>query len=139
MAMQEPYGTSYLGSANVSSIKVDGEVVTGAQSLSIKFERERRNIYEVGAEFRKGVDFGQLFITGALQVRTTFAKLDALLLLEPSQIKSFQLLVEIKKGPAQTKLITLDQCYLETKQFEINASGVGLSTYIFTATRMREQ
>ncbi len=139
MAALEPYAQSYLGSANVSSIKIDGEAVSGAQSLSIKFERERRNIYEVGAEFRKGVDFGQLFITGALQVRTTFAKLDELLLLEPSQIKSFQLLVEIKKGPAQTKLITLDQCYLERKDFNIDANGVGLSTYVFTATRMREQ
>ena len=85
------------------------------------------------------MDFGQLFITGALQVRSTFEKLDELLLLEPEQVKSFQLVVEMKKGGQAVKTTSLDQCYLERKDFSIDANGQGLSTYLFTATRMREQ
>ncbi len=135
---QEPYAQNFIGSANVSSIKVDGEVVAGAQSLSIRWERERKNVYEVGSDVRRGIDFGQLFITGALQVRSTFQKLDQLMLLEPGQIKSFQMLIEIKKGALPVKTMALDQCYVERKEFGIDANGQGLSTYVFTATRMRE-
>ena len=135
----EPYAQTFIASANVSSIKVDGDVVNGAQSLSVKWERERRNVYAVGSDVRAGVDYGPLFITGALQVRTTYPKLDEILLLEPADVKSFQLLVELKKGSSPVKTMAFDQCYLERKEFTIDANGQGLSTYVFTATRMREQ
>ena len=135
----EPYAQNYIASANVSSIKVDGEVVNGAQSLSIKWERERRNIYAVGSDVRAGIDYGPLFITGALQVRTHSLKLDQVLLQEPTDVKSFQLLVELKKGAVGVKTMSFDQCYLERKEFSIDANGQGITTYVFTATRMREQ
>lgn len=135
---QEPYLQPLIGGANVSSVKVDGEVVPGAQSLSIRWERERRNIYELGSELRRGVDFGSLHIVGSIAVQTHFPKLDDLMLAEPDQVKAFQLLVELKKGGTAVRTLAFDHCYLERKEFAIDRNGVGMTTYIFTATKMRE-
>jgi len=138
-AAMEPYAQTIVASANVSNIKIDGVVVDGAQSFSFKVDRDRRSIYELGSPIRKGVDYGPLHIAGALQVRTTFPKLDEILLQEPGEVKSFQVLVELKKGASAVKTMAFDQCYLERKEFSIEANGQGLSTYYFTATKFSEQ
>ncbi len=46
--------------------------------------------------------------------------------------------MELKKGPAVVKTLSFDDCYLEDKTFALDANGVGISVYTFTATRLRE-
>jgi hypothetical protein len=126
-------------SANVSNIKVDGEVVPGLQAIEYKVVRNRQNVHNIGIDERVGIDYGPMMVTGTLVVRSTYPKLDALLTKAPPDVKNFQLVIELKKLGQAVKTLSFDECYLEGKSFSLDANGVGLSNYDFTATRLREQ
>jgi hypothetical protein len=126
-------------SANVSNIKVDGEVVSGLQAIDYKVVRNRQNVHNVGIDERIGVDYGPMYVTGTLRVRSTYPKLDTMLIKDAADVKSFQIVIELKKLGTSIKTLTFDECYLEGKSFSMDANGVGLSDYSFTATRLREQ
>ena len=128
-----------LMSANVSNIKVDGEVIPGLQAIEYKIVRNRQNVHNIGIDERIGVDYGPMFVTGTLRVRSTYPKLDKLLITGVADVKSFQLVVELKKLGEAIKTLSFDDCYLEGKSFSMDANGVGISDYSFTATRLREQ
>jgi len=128
-----------LMSANVSNIKIDGEVVPGLQAIEYKIVRNRQNVHNIGIDERVGVDYGPMYVTGTLRVRSTYPKLDTLLIKGVADVKSFQLVVELKKLGQAIKTLSFDECYLEGKSFSLDANGVGLSDYSFTATRVREQ
>ena len=126
-------------SANVSNIKVDGEVIPGLQAIDFKIVRNRQNVHNIGIDERIGVDYGPMFVTGNLRVRSTYPKLDTMLITGVSDVKPFQLVVELKKLGQSIKTLSFDDCYLEGKTFAMDANGVGVSDYSFTATRLREQ
>jgi hypothetical protein len=128
-----------LMSANVSNIKVDGEVVPGLQAIEYKIVRNRQNVHNIGIDERIGVDYGPMYVTGTLRVRSTYPKLDTLLIKGAADVKSFQVVVELKKLGQAIKTLSFDECYLEGKNFSLDANGVGISDYSFTATRVREQ
>ena len=50
---------------------------------------------------------------------------------------TFQITANLKKGDL-TRTVAFDQCYLDDKQVALDANGVVVSTYTFTATRIRE-
>jgi hypothetical protein len=52
---------------------------------------------------------------------------------------SFQLVVELKKWGSTVKKLIFDDCYLEGKSFAMDANGVGVTDYTWTATRLREE
>jgi hypothetical protein len=126
-------------SANVSNVKVDGEVIPGLQAIDYKIVRNRQNVNNIGIDERVGVDYGSMYVTGTLRVRSTYPKLDSMLITGVADVKSFQLVVELKKLGQAVKTLSFDDCYLEGKTFSMDANGVGLSDYSFTATRLREQ
>ncbi len=126
-------------SANVSNIKIDGEAVPGLQAIDYKIVRNRQNVHTIGIDERMGVDYGPMFVSGSLRVRSTAPKLDTMLITGVADIKPFQLVVELKKGGQSIKTLSFDDCYLEGKSFSMDANGVGVSDYSFTATRLREQ
>jgi len=126
-------------SANVSNIKVDGEVVQGLQSIEYKIVRNRQNVHNIGIDERVGVDYGPMFVTGTLRVRSAFPKFDTMLITGVADVKPFQLVVELKKGGQAIKTLSFDECFLESKGFSMDANGVGVSDYSFTGTRLREQ
>ncbi len=133
------YAAELVASANVSNVKIDGHVIPGLQAIDYKVTRSRQNIHQINSEERLGVDYGSLIVTGALRIRSTYPDLDKSLLAEAKDVKPFQLVVELKKGPLAVKTLTFDDCYLEDKTFALDANGVGISVYTFTATRLREQ
>jgi hypothetical protein len=126
-------------SANVSNIKIDGEVVAGLQAIEWKIVRNRQNVHNIGIDERIGVDYGPMYVTGSLRIRSAHPKLDTLLISGVADVKSFQLVVELKKLGQSIKTLTFDECYLEGKSFSMDANGVGMSDYSFTSTRLREQ
>jgi hypothetical protein len=128
-----------LMSANVSNVKVDGEVIPGLQAIEYKIVRNRQNVHNIGIDERIGVDYGPMYVTGTLRVRSTYPKLDTLLIKGVADVKGFQLVVELKKLGQAIKTLSFDDCYLEGKNFSLDANGVAVSDYSFTATRVREQ
>jgi hypothetical protein len=126
-------------SANVSNIKIDGEVVAGLQAIEYKVVRNRQNVHNIGIDERIGVDYGPMFVTGSLTIRSHYPKLDTMLLQGVADVKSFQLVVELKKLGEAIKTLSFDDCYVEGKTFSMDSNGVGLTEYSFTATRLREK
>jgi len=126
-------------SANVSNIKVDGEVIPGLQAIEFKIVRNRQNVHNIGIDERVGVDYGPMYVTGSLRIRSTYPKFDTMLITGVAEVKPFQLVVELKKGGQSIKTLSFDECYLEGKGFSLDANGVGMSDYSFTGTRLREQ
>jgi len=126
-------------SANVSNIKVDGEVIPGLQAIEFKIVRNRQNVHNIGIDERVGVDYGPMYVIGSLRIRSTYPKFDTMLITGVAEVKPFQLVVELKKGGQSIKTLSFDECYLEGKGFSLDANGVGMSDYSFTGTRLREQ
>ena len=79
------------------------------------------------------------------EAKQEFSKLDIsipkgkLITKSTQTAESFQIVIELKKLGTAIKTLTFDECYLEGKSFSMDANGVGLSDYSFTATRLREQ
>jgi hypothetical protein len=80
-----------------------------------------------------------MYVEGTLRIRSTFPKFDTMLITGISEVKPFQLVVELKKGTQSIKTLSFDECFLEGKVFSMDANGVGVSDYTFTGTRLREQ
>jgi len=125
-------------SANKSNLLVDGAAIEGLQSLVYRVVTEREDIRAVGSSERVDVNFGLRTVQGEIIVRSANIVLDTHL---DKQTK-FQLVANLKKGDGDTavkRTNSFDDCYVETKSFSIDSGGTGLTTYTFSAVRIREE
>ncbi len=125
-------------SANRSNVLVDGEAIEGLQSLTFRVVTEREYVRAVGSNERIDVNFGLRTVEGEMSVRSIDAALDGHL---DGQSK-FQLVANLKKdesGESPTRTISFDDCYVESKSFGMDAGGAPTTTYMFSATRIREE
>jgi hypothetical protein len=124
-------------SAAKSKVTIDGEEVSGLQSIEYKVKRRQADVAGVGTGERIGVECGLIVVNGVLKVHSLNKKLDELLY-KPVPVP-FNMVAELKKGDELVKKITFDECYLDDKSFELGAEGIGITVYTFTATRVREE
>jgi hypothetical protein len=125
-------------SSSQSSILVDGETIDGVQSLAFRTVAEREDVRAVGTSERVAVVFGLRLVQGELAVRSASYKLDGLL---KDQTK-FQLVASLKQdntANSPKRTLSFDECYVEEKEFTMGAGGSVTTTYVFTATRLREE
>lgn len=127
--------------ASTSKVTIDGKEVPGVQAIDFKISRNRQNIHSINTDERIGAYYGALFVQGSIRIRSAFPELDKKLYETIPQLKHFQIVVELHpQGSADlVKKITFDECYLEDKTFGMDATGVAISTYSFTSTRIREE
>jgi len=127
--------------ASTSKISIDGKDVPGVQSIDFTIQRNRQNIHSVNTEERVGAYYGALYVEGSIRVRSAFADLDKKLYETIPQLKHFQIVLELhpQGSDSMVKKITFDECYVENKSFGMDATGVAISTYQFTSTRIREE
>mgnify|MGYP000017523070 CR=1 FL=1 len=124
-------------SASSSQVKIDGKTIEGLQSIEYRVIRERRDIDAIGSSERIGVDYGATRVEGRITVISVCPELDEKLS-KPIEEASFQIVAELKRGQA-IRTVTFDECYLENKEVSLEANGVLVTTYTFTATRVREE
>ncbi|WP_020394497.1 hypothetical protein [Thiolinea disciformis] len=125
-------------SANRSNVLVDGEVVEGLQSLAYRIVTEREDIRAIGSGERVTVNFGLRVVQGEMTVRSAHYKLDSLL----DKQAQFQIVANLKKDESANsakRVVSFDECFVESKDFSIGAGGTVVTTYVFTATRVREE
>jgi hypothetical protein len=119
-------------SANVSNVKCDGEVIPGLQSIDYKITRSRKNVQAIGIHERLGVDYGSMYVTGILTVRSSYPKFEELMATE----KPFQLVVQLKKGTQEIGTISFDECSLESNRLTLDANGQAISEYTLMIKRL---
>ena len=127
-------------SANSSSVLVDGEAVEGLQSIAFRVVTEREDIRAIGSDERIDVSFGLRTVQGELIVRSTSAKLNQKL----DERGGFQLVANLAKDKGavvtdKAASYAFDGCFLEGKSFGLDASGTAVTTYSFSATRVRTE
>ncbi len=110
-----------------------GAPIEGLQAITFRVIRSRQDIPGIGTDERIGVDFGLKIVAGSLTVKSTSEALDAIL----NNNDTFQLTANLKKGDL-LKTVAFDECYLDDKQVMLNLEGVAVTSYTFTATRMRD-
>jgi hypothetical protein len=124
-------------SAATSQVLIDGEEVKGVQSLDYKVKRRQVDVEGVGSAERIGVAYALLNVTGTIRIKSMSKTLDDKLL-DPLSAP-FNLVAILMRGNQQVKKISFHECCLDDKSFELTAEGVGLTTYNFTATRIKEE
>lgn len=125
-------------SANSSNILLDGDPLEGLQSLNFRVITEREDIRAVGSDERIDVSFGLRTVQGELVVQSASPRLDGLL----ADRAGFQLVASLSKskGASSTESPTdyaFDECFVESKSFGMSAGGSPITTYGFSATRVR--
>jgi len=133
--------TPILITASTSKVLVDGKDIPGVQSIEWKISRNRQNIHSISTDERVGAYYGALFVQGVLRVRSTFPELDKKMYESIAGVKHFQIVVELHSqgGDQVVKKFSFDECFLEDKSFGMDATGIGVTTYTFTGTRVREE
>lgn len=122
-------------SSNRSGVQVDGEAVNGLQSLAFRVMTEREDVRAVGTDERVAVVFGLRTVRGEIAVRSANYKLDGLL----KDQGKFQLVANLKQDDTVKRTLSFDECYVSDKEFSLGVGGSVLTTYSFTATRLREE
>lgn len=111
-----------------------GAPIEGLQAITYKVDRSRQDVPAIGTDERIGVDFGLKIVNGTLTVKSTSDALNTIL----ANNDTFQITANLKKGDL-TKTVAFDECYLDDKQVGLDANGVLVTTYAFTARRVREE
>ncbi len=125
-------------SANHSAVLLDGDPVEGLQSIAFRVVTEREDVRAVGSGERIDVSFGLRTVQGEMVIRSDSATLDDKL---DKQAK-FQLVANLNQGEGDDvakRTYSFDDCYAENKSLEMGAGGSAATTYLFTATRVREE
>ena len=118
--------------ANESRVLVNGTPIDGVRSLAYRRTQARESIYAVGSAERIGVVSGHALFEGQLRVASTAPALDDI-----AAEKSFQISAVLSHNGGRMT-VTLDECFLQEKSFDMSVGGHGESVYAFTATRARE-
>jgi hypothetical protein len=126
-------------SAAKSKVSIEGiGEVPGIQSVDFKVRRRQADIEAIGVAERIGIEQGQVIVTGSLRISSLNTSLDDYLY--PVDPPGFNMVLTLNVGVGiKIRQITFDECYLDDKTFEMTANGVGVTTYNFTATRVREE
>ena len=118
--------------ANESTVQIDGEAVEGVRSIDYRQLSIRQNVYALGSAERIGMVSGPRSVEGVLRVTSTSAKLNGM------GDTMFQLTAQLRHGDT-TMVVTFDECFLQSKSFELGVGGHGEAAYGFTAARVREE
>ncbi len=118
--------------ANESSVQIDGEAVDGVRSIEYRQLQARQNVYALGSAERVAMVSGAQSVEAVVRVASTSKKLNAI------GDAQFQLTAQLKHGDAKMT-VTFDECFLQSKSFQLGVGEHGEATYGFTAARVREE
>lgn len=125
-------------SAAKSKVTIEGNDVPGVQSIDFKVRRRQADVEAIGIAERIGVESGQVVVTGTLRISSLNTALDDFLY--PVDPPGFNMVLTLNVAEeTAVRKITFDECYLDDKTFEMTANGVGITSYNFTSTRVREE
>jgi len=132
---------SALVAANASKISIDGKDVRGVESIDFKVTRSKEDIQSIDTEERMGAYYGALKVTGSIKVKSAYEELDKKMYVAIPKVATFQIVITLfpQGKDAKIRQITFDECILEGKSLAMNANGVAVTTYEFSATRVREE
>jgi len=125
--------------ANKTDVLFDGEKIPGLKGFGFKVADDRQDVRGLGNQERIGVVYGKLQIKGQIIVNSNSELLNK----HMGDRSSFQIVVQVDQTAYPEELgkrkMTFDGCHVDEREFTLDANGYALSTYTFTADRIREE
>jgi hypothetical protein len=106
--------------------------------LAFRVVTERDDIWAVGSSERVDASFGLRTVQGEIVVRSADHTLDEHL----EQQTSSQMITNLKKREDQEgskRTDSFDDCFVESRSLIMEAGQTAATTYLFSATRVREE
>ena len=134
-----PGGSGSVLAANKTTITFDGEEIHGLKGFTYKVYLDRQDVRAISKHERIGVVYGREHVKGKILVHSNNEKLNGYM----KNRASFQIMVMTMQDSYPQKLgqkkMTFDGCHIDDREFQLDAHGYGLTTYTFTADRVREE
>jgi hypothetical protein len=124
--------------ANKTEILFDGEKIHGLTGFTYKVYKDQQDVPGIGTNERVGVVYGRLRVKGTILVHSNSELLNR----HMENNTHFQIVMSIMQDSYPeglgVKQFTFDGCHVDYREFQLEKSGYGLTTYAFTADRVRE-
>jgi hypothetical protein len=124
--------------ANKTEILFDGEKIHGLKGFTYKVFMDQQDVPGIGMNERVGVVYGRLRVEGKILVNSNSELLNQ----HMENNTHFQIIMTITQDSYPeglgVKQFTFDGCHLNYREFQLDNHEYGLTTYAFTADRIRE-
>jgi hypothetical protein len=120
--------------AHSSSVLVDGQAIEGVQAVDFRIVRQQGDIFALGSSERLTSYYGATRVDGRITVASTNATLDGLV----NSGNAFQIVGNLAHAD-RSRTLAFDDCRMSKKEFSLSTGGHAETTYLFTATRAREE
>jgi hypothetical protein len=125
--------------ANKTEILFDGEKIHGLEGFTYEVDSERRDVPGIGTTERSGVVYGRLRVKGKILVHSNSELLNG----HMENNTHFQIIMSIMQDSYPeglgVKKFTFDGCHVDRREFQLGSHGYALTTYSFSADRIREE
>lgn len=118
--------------ANESKVLIGSEELQGVRSIEYRHQQVRQNVYALGSAERVAMISGAQSVEAVLRIASTSKTLNEI------GDTMFQVTAQLKHGES-TMTVTFDDCFLQSKSFQMGVGEHGEATYSFTAARVREE
>mgnify|MGYP000153162771 CR=1 FL=1 len=126
--------------ANVVDIMFDGKPIPGLKGFTFKIYKDKREIPAIGSRETFGYSYGKLHIRGQILVHSNSTLLNE----HMENDTTFQITINMPLDPfmpgseGAVKNIAFDECHVEDREFSLDAHGYAVTTYTWSAVRIRE-
>ncbi len=130
-----------LVSANKVEILFDGAPIAGIKGLTFKVYKDKREIPAIGSPETFGYSYGKLHIRGQVLVHSNSKFMNE----HMESDTTFQIVVMMPADPYQPgvdgimKQMTFDEVHVDDREFSLDAHGYAITTYTWSAVRVREE
>jgi hypothetical protein len=125
--------------ANKTEILFDGEKIHGIKGFTYEVYKDSQDVRGIGLNERIGVVFGRLYVKGKILVHYNSELLNRHL----DNNTHFQIIMTTMQDSYPESLgvkkFTFDGCHVDYREFQLESNGYALTTYIFTADRVKEE
>lgn len=125
--------------ANKTEILVDGDKIHGIKGFNYSYCTDQQDVPAIGNNERIGVVYGGSKVEGKILVHSNSEVLNT----HMSNNTHFEIIMTIMQDSYPEglgmKKFTFSGCHISYREFELDSHGYGLTTYTFTADRLREE
>jgi len=118
--------------ANETKVLIGSEELQGVRSIEYRQLQVRQNVYALGSAERVAMISGAQSVEAVLRIASTSKTLNEM------ADTMFQVTAQLRHGES-TMTVTFDECFLQSKSFQMGVGEYGEATYSFTAARVREE
>ena len=127
--------------ANKVDILFDGQTIPGIKGFTFKVYKDKREIPAIGSQETFGYSYGKLHIRGQILVHSNSKLLND----HMTNDNTFQIVVAMPLDSFQPgvdaliKKMTFDEVHVDDREFSLDAHGYAVTTYTWSAIRVREE